>query len=204
MIVIKLTAKNTQKVIDLAVAELMAGKIIVYPTETFYGLGCIVGNKKAVRKIYQIKGRIKNKALPFLLADMRMAGKYLKLNQTAQRLAKKYWPGPLSLVLPTTAFGRRALGSADAGARISSSKFATELVRAFGQPLVSTSANPSSQPSASSADAVIEYFSLRRYKPDLVIDAGRLPKSKGSTFVRISGSEIEIIRSGDINLKSKI
>lgn len=204
MIVIKLTAKNTQKVIDQAAAELLAGKTIVYPTETYYGLGCSVLNIKAVRKIYKIKGREKKKALPFLLADIGMAKKYLKLNYFALKIAKKYWPGPLSLVLPTTAIGRRALGATDAGARISSYKFATELVRALGQPLVSTSANPSSQPSAASAATVIKYFSHRRYKPDIVIDAGRLPKSKGSTFVKITGSKIEILRLGDINLKSKI
>jgi len=201
MIVIKLTAKNAQEVIDQAVAMLTAGKTVVYPTETIYGLGCAAGNIKAVRKIYQIKGRAKNKALPFLLADMRMANKYLKFNPTAIKLAKKYWPGPLSLVLPTTALGRRLFGGADAGVRISSNKFATKLVRALGQPLISTSANLSSKPSASSAKQVIKYFKNRRYKPDLIIDAGRLPKSKGSTFVRISGSEIEIIRLGDIVIR---
>lgn len=204
MIVIKLTAKNAQKVIDQAAAELLAGKTIVYPTETFYGLGSIAGNKKAERKIYQIKGRMKNKALPFLLADMRMAGKYLKFNPTALKLAKKYWPGPLSLVLPTTAFGRRALRTADAGVRISSNRFATRLVKTLGQLLVSTSANPSGQPGAASVREVIKYFGNRRNKPDLIIDAGRLKKSKGSTFVSLTGREPVILRKGDVKIKFKI
>jgi L-threonylcarbamoyladenylate synthase len=201
MTIIKLTAKNKQKVIDQAVAELLAGKIIVYPTETYYGLGCSALNIKAVKKIYKIKGREKNKALPFLLADIGMARKYLKLNPSALKFAKRHWPGPLSLVLPTTVFGRRVLGIADAGARISSNKFATELVRALGQPLVSTSANPSEQPSASSATEVVRYFRHRRYKPDLVIDAGRLPESKGSTFVSLTGVTPKILRQGDAKFK---
>jgi len=207
MVVAKLTAKNAQEVINQSIAKLIAGGTVVYPTETFYGLGCAAGNVKAVRKIYLIKGRGKSKSLPFLLADMRMANKYLKFNPTAIKLAKNYWPGPLSLVLPTTAFGRKLLGGADAGVRISSNKFAAGLVKALGRPLVSTSANPSGQAAPLSATAVIRYFRHRRYKPDLIIDAGRLPKSKGSTFVDLTGKAPEILRQGDIkiyNLKSKI
>jgi L-threonylcarbamoyladenylate synthase len=200
MIVIKLTSRNTEATIKQTVAALIAGKTVVYPTETFYGLGCAAGKRETIKKIYRIKGRGKNKALPFLLADMRMARKYLKFNQAARKLAKKYWPGPLSLVLPVTAAGKKLFAAADAGVRISSYQFATRLVKVLGQPLVSTSANPSSQPSASSASAVIKYFNHRRYKPDLIIDAGRLPKSKGSTFVSLTGREPKILRQGDVEV----
>jgi len=203
MIVIKLTDKNKREVIEQTVAALIEGKTVVYPTETFYGLGSVAGNIKAVRKIYLIKGRTVNKALPFLLANRQMAKRYLKFNSTAFRLARKYWPGPLSLVLPTTIYGRRLLGGEDAGVRISSNKFATKLVQTLGQPLISTSANPSGRPAAASATKTIKYFSGRRHKPDLIIDAGRLPKSKGSTFVKLIGKEVVVLREGDISLKIK-
>lgn len=201
MKIIKLTAKNSQAVIKQAVAMLAAGKILVYPTETFYGLGCAASDGKAIRKIYRIKGREKNKALPFLLADMKMAGKYLKFKPDARKLAKKHWPGPLSLVLPATAAGKKLFGIKEAGVRVSSNKFATSLVKALGQPLVSTSANLSGRPAAATAVQAIGYFNCRRYKPDLVIDAGRLKKSKGSTFVSLIGKQPKVLREGDINLK---
>lgn len=191
----------------LALKYLRQGKTIIYPTETFYGLGCDATNSRAVAKIYLIKGRRKQKALPFLLADFKMAKDWLVFSRLALTLAKRYWPGPLSLVLPLTEKGGKNFRRADAGARISSHPFAATLVKKLGQPLISTSANLSAHPASRSAAEAIKYFKNRKYRPDLIIDAGRLPKSLGSTFVDLTGAKPIILREGDIkikNLKSKI
>lgn len=173
---------------------------IVYPTETFYGLGCDATSRKAIKKIYQIKGREGGKALPFLVDSLKMAGLYLRFSPLAFKLAKRYWPGPLSLVLPATSTGKKMLGRPDGGTRISGNKFATGLVKNLGKPVISTSANPAGRRPAASAQDVIKYFKRRKSRPDLIIDAGRLPKSKGSTFIDLTGKNPKILREGDIKI----
>lgn len=186
--------------IEKVIKYLKQGKVIVYPTETFYGLGCDATKPRAIAKIYKIKGRGKNKALPFLVAGRKMAEEYLVFNRTARQLAKKYWPGSLSLVLPLNRKGKKIFKRTDGGVRISSNKFAAALVKKLGKPLISTSANPTGRPAVGSAAATIKYFRYRKLRPDLIIDAGKLAESKGSTFVSLTGNKPVILRQGDIKI----
>ncbi|PIT93569.1 threonylcarbamoyl-AMP synthase [Candidatus Falkowbacteria bacterium CG10_big_fil_rev_8_21_14_0_10_43_11] len=197
------------KIIKEITEELKRGKIIVYPTETFYGLGCDATNARAVKKIYQIKGRAENKALPFLVCNLAMARKYLEFNGLAKQLAKQYWSGPLSLVLPFNVYGRKFFKHSinsknfDGGVRISSNKLATLLVKKLGKPLISTSANLSNQPSTGDVPIIINYFKNKKYQPDIIIDAGKLPLSLGSTFLDARSGEIKILRQGDLKISKK-
>ena len=196
--------RPSPKIIDEIVSALKRGKIVVYPTETFYGIGCDATNAKAVAKIFKIKGRQRNKALPFLVSDIKMARKYLRFNRQAKMLAAKFWPGPLSLVLDFNANGRKIFKksinqkSFDAGARISSNKIAALIVKKLGKPLISTSANLSGWPAASEAKTVIKYWQRRKFKPDVIIDAGKLPPSFGSTLADARSGKIIILRKGDL------
>lgn len=201
MQIVKINKKNQKQVIDLAVNLLKEGKTIIYPTETFYGLGCDAANPLAVRKIYLIKERVGGKALPFLVSSIAMAKDYLVFSPLAARLAKKYWPGPLSLVLPATPLGKHLLGRDDGGTRISPNPIATAMVEALGKPIISTSANLTGKTAASDIRAIINYFLDKKYQPDLIIDAGRLPPSRGSTFLSLLGDKPVILREGDIKIK---
>lgn len=199
--------KVDSQIMNKIVSTLRQGNIIVYPTETFYGLGCDATNMRAVNKIFKIKGRQRDKALPFLVSSASMAKKYLVFNAAAKKLSQKFWSGPLSLILDFNEYGRKIFKRSinkknfNAGVRISSNKIAALLVKKLGKPLVSTSANLSGFPAASDAKTVIKYFKNKKYQPDIILDAGKLPLSLGSTFVDARGREIKILRQGDLRIK---
>jgi len=210
MEIVKVNPKKINfKIINKIAGALKKGKVIAYPTDTFYGLGCDATNARAVLKIYKIKGRPQDKALPFLVASRAMAQKYLRFNREAKALAAKFWSGPLSLVLDFNAKGREVFKHSinkndfSAGVRVSSNKIAAALVKKIGRPLISTSANPSGKPAANNMQTVIKYFQSKKFKPDIIMDAGKLPPSLGSTFVDARSGKIKILRRGDIKLKVK-
>ena len=224
MLIIKLNKKNKQQVLALAVLALRAGKTVVYPTDTTYGLGAFATNSSALRKIYKIKERQASKPVHVLVPSIAYAKKILEWNPLAEKLARKFLPGPLSIALPLrknrSAFktGRKnkandallkklTAGSGYLGIRIPKNGFAIELARNLGQPITATSANPSAHLSGGfdpySAEDVIRQFRGKKYQPDILIDAGFLPHRKPSTFVKIQGDSLEILREGPIS-KAKI
>lgn len=183
------------------ITEFLArGEVIAYPTETVYGLGCDATDKRAVEKIYQIKGRDQNNQLLVLLGSRSMAEKYFIFDKLSRRLAKKYWPGPLSLILPVRPEYREAFGREAVGVRLSSNPVATSLSRRLGKPIISTSANPSGQPAALSGDQVVAYFADRLDLIAALADAGELEFSSGSTIVDATSGQITIIRQGAISI----
>ncbi|MEK7067801.1 MAG: Sua5/YciO/YrdC/YwlC family protein [Patescibacteria group bacterium] len=135
-----------------------------------------------------------------------MAKKYLVFNTAAKKLSQKFWPGPLTLVLDFNKYGKKVFKqsinkkSFDAGVRISSNTIATLLVKKLGKPLISTSANLSWLPAAKDIKTAIKYWQRRKLKPDIMVDAGKLPSSFGSTFVDARSGEVKILRPGDIRL----
>jgi tRNA threonylcarbamoyl adenosine modification protein (Sua5/YciO/YrdC/YwlC family) len=182
-------------------AELLArGEVIAYPTETVYGLGCDATNREAVERIYSIKDKDKNKQLLLLVGSRSMAEQYFEFNALSRRLAKRYWPGALSLIVPVRSEYQNVFGADPVGIRLSSNPVATSLSRRLGKPIISTSANPSGQLAALSGDQVTAYFAN---KPDLVAalaDAGLLNDSPGSTIVDTTVSPAKIIRCGAIGI----
>jgi len=199
MQVVKLNKLNQTVIIKQAVDVLKQGGVIVYPTETAYGLGADFLNPKAVKKVYQIKGRDFKKPLSVIVADLKMAQKLVKFNKISLKLAKKHWPGALTLVLPRKAIVETGFKPVSTIAlRVSSSKLATAIVKKINQPLTATSANLSGKGELYSTMAVIKEFKNKKYQPDLIIDAGRLPKIKPSTIAKIEKNKLEILRQGKI------
>ncbi len=174
-----------QNEIKKAVNILKKGGIIVYPTETSYGLGCDWINKKACRKIYKIKGRMKVKKLSIIVSDLKMAKKYLKINKEHEKLIKKFMPGPLTLIsLDNVAF------------RISSNKTARNISLMLKKPIVSTSANISGNEDNYRIKNVIKIFSS---KVDAIIDGGNLKKRKPSTVFDVKNKIV--VRRGPVKEK---
>jgi len=181
-----------------AVAALKRGEVIVYPTETLYGLGADALNGAAVEKVFQLKGRDPDNPIPVLVAGREMLGALVaEVPALAEKLMASFWPGPLTLVLPARKNISSALLNADGGigVRISSEPIATELVRALGHPLTATSANPSGQPPARTVQQARNYFAGAI---DVFIDAGELTSKTGSTVVEIRANVGRIIREGEI------
>lgn len=136
-----------EKNIKEAVALLKNGKVIVFPTETSYGIGCDATNQEAVNRIFKIKNRDSNKPLLIVVPTVDMAKKYLQWNKILESLAGKYWPGALTIVGQRRMDGELAEGVAAEDGTVAVRVTAHPIAKAFsgemGKPLVATSANVS-------------------------------------------------------------
>ena len=184
--------------LDEAVKIFKNGGVVAYPTETFYGLGVDPFNEKAVERLFSLKGREKGKPVALLIKDRAMLGSVAaSIPPIAERLIKKYWPGPLTIIfkacarIPSSVTG----GTNTIGVRVSSSAVAGRLMNALSSPLTATSANPSGKAPPAAARQVVDYFNGNI---DLLIDGGTLPGSLGSTVVDVTGNEPRILREGEV------
>ncbi|MDP3244157.1 MAG: L-threonylcarbamoyladenylate synthase [bacterium] len=210
MRVIKIGNKRKESIAE-AVCLLRKGGILVYPTDTAYALGCDAFNKSAQADIFKIKRRVFKKPLPLIAANAAMVRKFCQMDKLSSKLAKKYWPGALTLVLAIDrartpiAIGVRALSQQKTIAiRVSDCKVARLISQKLGRPIVSTSANLTGQPPCYSVVEVLRQLGRKAGKIDLILDGGKLPKKKSSTIVRVINGKIEVIRQGVIKLKSQM
>lgn len=206
MEIIKCNKICTPEIIQSVAHALRYGKVVAYPTETSYGLGALANNLEAIIKLYKIKERHKNQPIHVLVANKEQAKKLVWWPESAQILTDKFWPGPLTLVLKIKtkqqAIVRLTGNSGFLGVRQSSNPVAAALIQAIGMPITTPSANPSKILSGGvdsySGNAVYEQFKQKKYRPDIILDAGKIPKTKPSTIVKISQNSIEILREGEI------
>jgi L-threonylcarbamoyladenylate synthase len=191
-------APNPVRDFEAAIETLRRGDVIVFPTETLYGLGADALNSEAVEKVFQLKGRDSRNPIPVLVADPEMLRSLVsEIPPLAQKLMDRFWPGPLTLVLPAREDVPKPLLNASSGiaVRISSQPIATQLLKTLGRPLTATSANPSGKEPARTLQEGKNYFSG---KVNVFLDGGRLTSKSGSTVVEVVEAAIEIIREGDI------
>ena len=182
-----------------ALAALKRGEVIVFPTETLYGLGADALNFSAVENVFQLKGRDPDNPLPVLVADRAMLDSLVaKVSPLAEKLMAHFWPGPLTLVLPARNDLPRPLVNRQGGigVRLSSQPIATELVRLLSRPLTATSANPSGQPGAHTLLEAKNYFSAQI---TIYVDGGELTSPAGSTVAAVENDKLRIIRAGEIS-----
>jgi L-threonylcarbamoyladenylate synthase len=182
-----------------AIAALRRGDVIVFPTETLYGLGADALNSQAVEQVFQLKGRDPVNPIPVLVADREMLHAVVAdVPKAAQKLIRQFWPGPLTLVLPARKEIPKPLcnPSGGVGVRISSQAIATRLVNALGRPLTATSANPSGKEPARTVPEAKTYFGDQI---EVFVDGGKLTAKTGSTVVKVMGDTIKIIRQGELN-----
>ena len=190
--------QTTAPCIATAVAALRRGEIIVFPTETLYGLGAHALNEAAVDAVFRIKGRNPNTPIPVLVSDQAMLDQLVSvIPPIAKQLMQSFWPGPLTLVLPARAnIPKPLLNSANGiGIRISSQPIAMELVQTLGAPLTATSANPSGAEPACTVAQARNYFSEG---VNVFVDGGTLGSKTGSTVAEIRRDKLRIVREGEI------
>jgi L-threonylcarbamoyladenylate synthase len=179
-----------------AIETLQSGGLVAFPTDTVYGLGAIAFNAKAVDSIYAAKDRPVEKAIPVLIGDVDDLEKVsAEVPEIALKLAARFWPGPLTLVVPKHPDLPEAVSaSSTVGVRIPDHPAARTLLRMAG-PMAVTSANLSGQPSPSTAQEVIAQLGSRIA---FVLDGGITPGGVPSTVVNCIGPEPKILRAGPI------
>ena len=189
--------KADEEGLRAAAATIRNGGVVIYPTETVYGIGCLPSDPDASKRICEIKGRAEN-PLPLICGDIEMARKIGQFNITAEKLAKAFWPGPLMFILPSkvvypmwVSHGKKTIGLRVTGAEVS-----RKLAELAGGVIVSTSANKSGEPPATTAK---DALSKTGFKVDLVLDGGPSPGGQSSTIIDLSGKEMWILRSGPIS-----
>ncbi len=188
-----------------AVEVLKKGGVVVYPTETAYGLGANATCEAAVEQIFELKGRKKTKSVLLLMSDIKMVRRYAHINKEEAALIKKYWPGALTLVLNAKKYSFLHLAKeavakdGTIAVRISSHPVAQALCRALGKPLVSTSANRAGGANTYSVAGVKKQLGtrLRVVKvPYYIYDVGKLLRNKVSTIARVRNGKVNILRQG--------
>ena len=174
-----------------------SGGVIVFPTDTVYGIGCDPYNDNSVERIFRIKGRDEGKPLPVLAHSIEDAGKIARLGKTGMILAKRFWPGALTIVAPIAdqKLSRRVTaGSSSVAVRVPANDCILSLLQSCRY-LVGTSANPSGQKSPKSPQQVID-SGLGGF--DALLDGGPVEKGIESTIVDVTDTPFRILREGAV------
>jgi len=176
--------------LETAASLLQGGGIVAFPTETVYGLGALADDPDAVRMLIRLKRRSREKKFALLIPDIHVCERYAApLSDPARRLAERFWPGPLTLVLPDGRGGATGL-------RVPDCEPTRKLLRLTGGALAAPSANVSGRPPAKTATEVLEVFDG---KIAGVLDGGPSRVGTASTVVRVRGAGLEVLRPGAIS-----
>lgn len=197
----KIYQENPQpRVINKVVDALKKGAVIVYPTDTTYGLGADIMNKKAIERILQIKHESKFKALSFICDDFKKIHEYVHVSNFAFKVMKRCLPGHYTFVLEATKVVPKLMlhNRKTAGIRVPSDEFCTSLVKELGNPIVSTSLPAAEGEILNDPDEIIQRFDKH---VDVIVEAGFVYNDP-STVVDLQDDEINILRegSGEISL----
>jgi L-threonylcarbamoyladenylate synthase len=186
--------------LEAAVRVLRTGGLVAFPTETFYGLGALAFDEAAVARVFKVKDRPGDKPLLVLVDSLAMVERVAReVPDRARRLMARYWPGPLTLVLPARADLPAALtaGTGTIGVRLSGYPVARALVQAAGAPITAPSANLRDGASPRTADEVLAALGPR---VDLVLDGGPTPGGPASTVLDVTGATPVLLRPGAVIL----
>ncbi len=204
MRILKVNQKNLKEVIETALQLIKEGKVIICPTDTVYGLISDATNIKAVRRLLKIKRRPKNKPIPIFVKNLKMAKTLAKIDKKQEKILRAVWPGKITTVLKRTRFrqgfggrGKIRLYGVDKktiALRLPDYKLLNVLLKKLNCPLVETSANISGRPPLTKIKEIIKQFKIRKYQPDLVIDAGNLLNSRPSVVLDLTSWPPKILR----------
>lgn len=186
--------------IQEAIRVLRSCGVVAHATETCYGFACDPFNEQALARLYALKKMASAKPVALLVPDLATAQSLGVFSPRALELAQKYWPGPLTIIVKRTKELPPFLNphTDTIGMRIPAHELSLELVKAFGGPLVTTSANITTQPSPYSGEEIAAQFNNEKLKPDFILDSGAIPRNPPSTIVDCTGISPSIIRQGGV------
>ncbi len=176
-----------------AVEALRAGELVVLPTDTVYGLAAHPDFPAAIARVYAVKERPAEKALPLLVTGAAQAATVVRVSPLAERLMARFWPGGLTLVLPTLA------GDGTLAVRMPDHPVPLALIAALGAPLATTSANRSGQPSCTTAADVLAQLPAGYA---VLVDAGPSPGGQDSTVLDLTSDPARVLRAGAITTEA--
>ena len=179
---------------------IFAGGVIVYPTDTFYGLGVDPGNPAAIRKLFEIKGRKQDRPILLLIKDAGQVRNWAaEIPSKAEELMRQHWPGPLTLVFKAKEYVLPELtaGTGTIGLRVPGSALTVQLLAFLGTALTGTSANTSGGSSPRTAEEAMEAVGNA---VDLIVDGGRTSGGEPSTIADVSAGQVKVLREGAIKL----
>jgi len=191
----KINPVNPQnRLIAKVVDVLKEGGIIAYPTDTFYGIGCDIMNKKAIEKIYLIRNRNRNKPFSFICSGLTNISNYAKVSNYAYKTMKRLLPGPYTFVLEGSKLVPKIMLTKrrTAGIRVPANPICMALVEGMGNPIISTSAKTSANVVFDDPSLIHDHF---KSHVDIVIDGGPVP-GKPSSVISLINDEPEVIREG--------
>ncbi len=194
------TSSDIKHQVEMGVSILKRGGLVAFPTDTVYGLGAAANIPQAAERIYRVKERPPNMALPLLLADISQISEVAEpVPLVAWRLADRFLPGALTIVLHKShsVSDIIAAGGVTVAIRVPAHPVPVALVQGLGTPIVGTSANLSGKPSALTAAEVCSQFGD---KVDLVINGGKCPAGRESTVIDVTGEIPVILREGAISV----
>lgn len=188
-----------------ALVALTEGGVVAFPTETAYGLAASATDARSIERIYAIKGREKEKALPLIAASIADVERIADIPNELRPLIQRHWPGPLTIVVPLKKkmvgeFGMVAGRGNTIAIRVSSLELARLLAQAAGGIITATSANISGTPSLYNGDQVRSAFAARATQPTLLLNGGTLPQRPASTIIAVENGEIKVLREGAIKI----
>lgn len=196
-----LKANEDLNKIKEAAVEIKEGKIVLFPTETVYGIGANALDEKAVNKIFEAKGRASDNPLIVHICNLDMLNDLVQeIGETEEKLITNFWPGPLTII-----FNRRecipnnvTAGLDTVGIRMPSNSVARKLIEFAGLPIAAPSANISGKPSGTKVEDIIDELDG---KVDYILDAGMVEIGVESTVIRVVDNEVHILRPGKITVE---
>ncbi len=192
---LKINPQNPQqRLLDIAVDILKKGGTIAYPTDTFYGIGCDIMNKKAIQKVYQIKERNPSKPFSFICSGLKNISDYAKISNYAYKTMRRLLPGPYTFIMEGSRLVPKIMLTKrkTAGIRVPDNEICLELVRQLGNPIITTSATGPDEIPYHDASLIHEDFGCRL---DAVIDGGSVIGKPSSVISLIDDIPV-IIRIG--------
>lgn len=197
----------SQNIIEETVSALQKGKLVMFPSDTVYGLLVDATNEEAVKKLIAFKNRPIGKPISVFVSDFDMLRKTVSVNNTQKKILERLLPGTFTVILPSQHTVSRLLESEKQtlGVRIPRFVLVNKLVTSYGKPVTATSANISGRSPHYSVGSFLKNIPLSKQNLiDLIIDVGKIPRNKPSTIIDLSTGSVKLLRKGDIDLDTTL
>ncbi|HQK99497.1 MAG TPA: L-threonylcarbamoyladenylate synthase [Smithellaceae bacterium] len=192
---LSINSQNPQmRLVRKAVDVLKDGGVIIYPTDTVYGLGCDLSNKRGIERIYDIKKRSKKQPLSFVCSDLKHISQYARVTDYAYKTMKRLLPGPYTFILDASRLVPKIIlpKRPTTGIRVPDNEICLSLIRELGQPIISTSVQTADGEDLGNPAIIDEYFG---HIVDLIIDGGVI-SPQPSSVISLVDDQIDILRIG--------